>query len=91
MDADGPGLQEEAVALADKAVVQLIQQWLPINIRSKHPVVVQSMRLDVSAGLQCTLNLKEVDSWRATSFFHAFYISLPGSLRDERTYMPFRM
>ena len=34
---------------------QLIQQWLPINRRSKNPVVVQPVRLDVSAGLTYTL------------------------------------
>jgi hypothetical protein len=36
-------------------VVQLAQQWLFTNRRSKNPVVVQSTRLDVSAGLQYML------------------------------------
>jgi hypothetical protein len=35
-----------------QVVVQAAQQWLSINGRSKNPVVVQFMRLDVSAGLQ---------------------------------------
>jgi hypothetical protein len=35
-----------------QAVVQLVQQWLSTNRKSKNPVVVQYTRLDVSAGLQ---------------------------------------
>lgn len=34
-----------------QAIVQLGQQWLFTNGRSMNPVVVQSVRLDVSAGL----------------------------------------
>lgn len=33
-------------------VAQLIQQLLPMSGRSKNPVVIQPMRMDVSAGLQ---------------------------------------
>jgi hypothetical protein len=33
-----------------QALVQLIQQWPPINGKSETPVVVQSTRLDVSDG-----------------------------------------
>ena len=35
-----------------KAVVWLLQQWLPFDAKSKHPVDVHSTRLDVSVGLQ---------------------------------------
>lgn len=38
-----------------QAVVQHVQQlWSP-DSKAKNPIVVQSIRLDVSAGLQCTL------------------------------------
>lgn len=40
-------------------VVQLIQQWLPLNKRSKNPVVAQSVGLAVSAGLSMCQNLKK--------------------------------
>lgn len=33
-------------------MVQLVQQWLPTNRRSKNPVVIQSTGLDVSVGVQ---------------------------------------
>lgn len=33
-------------------LVQLVQQWLPPDRKSKNPVVLQSVRVDVSAGLQ---------------------------------------
>lgn len=35
-----------------QAVVQLVQQWLSTNEKSKNPAVVQSVRLDVATGLQ---------------------------------------
>lgn len=42
---------------------RLIQQWLPRNGRSKNLVIVQSMRLDVSAGqFSIHMNPKEVGS-----------------------------
>lgn len=41
--------------MAYRLVVQLVQQRLSTNRRSKNLIVVQSTRLDVSAGLQYTL------------------------------------
>ena len=37
-----------------QAVVQLVQQWLSTNGKSKNLVVLLFMRLDISAGLQYT-------------------------------------
>lgn len=34
---------------------QLVQQWLSTSSMSKNPVVAQSMKLDISAGLWCAL------------------------------------
>lgn len=68
----------------------LVQQWLSNNRILENSVVGQSTRLDVSAGLQCSLESWEVDSndsegmdlpARATRqregapVFHAFYAS----------------
>ena len=38
-----------------QAVVQLVQQSLPTTGKSNYSIVAQAMRLDVSAGLQRTL------------------------------------
>lgn len=43
-------------------MVQLFQQWLPINGRSKNRVVFQSMRLDVSLVFSMSQNPEEVGS-----------------------------
>ena len=43
-------------------MIQLVQQWLSTNGRFKSPVVVLSMRLDVSDNLQYTQNPGEVGS-----------------------------
>lgn len=44
-----------------QAVLQQVQQWLPINRRSKNPLVVQSKRLDVSVSTVC-MSLEDVGS-----------------------------
>ena len=59
------------VCVCLQTVVQLVQQWLSINGKSKNPILVQSTRLDISAGIQYKLILKKyalvpVKEWRET-------------------------
>lgn len=43
-------------------MVQLVQQWLSPDEKFKNPIIVQSTRLEGSAGLQHSQNPEEVGS-----------------------------
>lgn len=38
-----------------QAMTRLVHQWVPMNRRSKNPIAVQSLWLDVSVGRQYTV------------------------------------
>lgn len=62
----------------------LAQQWLSLDRNAKKLIVVQSMKLDVSAGHQCTVEYRSRFShqWRSTSATRQ--MNLPARLMASR-------